>query len=104
MLNVGSLLQPGNAFALGLGVDDETPHVKRLRELEERLSTLERHARALQAAFTADALKSETNDVLTALFLTKATLRDAPDADVLGKVEETLESISNRLARIGRAT
>jgi hypothetical protein len=85
-------------------VAEERLNVERIRALTERLSALERHARVLQGTFAADALKSETNDVLTALFLTSATLRDDPDADVLGKVEETLESISDRLARIGRVT
>ena len=76
--------------------------VERHLALAGRIDTLERHARSLEAAFTADTFKAEVGELLAVLRGASAALAVAQDAAALAAVEHMVDAASLLLASLGR--
>ena len=73
----------------------------RITALRERITALQRQARARRAPFGAGHARV-VDDALAALSLLAGALLDSPGQDDLTRLEDTVESISERLNAIGR--
>jgi hypothetical protein len=78
------------------------PNSARIAALIERIRALERHANALKAPFGEGEPKAAADRALTALSLVETALVDAPDVDVLAKLEDLVDGVRDRLAGFGQ--
>lgn len=80
----------------------EPPSKGRIHSLWTRIHLIEQHAVTVQAAFRADAMKADAQDVIAALHRAEAWLAAAPDA--IAEVENLVETASRQLSSLGRAS
>lgn len=85
-----------------LSPSPEYPSKGRIHTLFARIRLIEQHALTVQAAFRAEAMKADAQDVISALHRAEAWLAAAPD--VVAEVEYLVETASRQLSSLGRAS
>ena len=78
----------------------------RLTTLSSRIATLERHAVALQDAFTDAEMKADARHLVDTLRHARAAVDTSaiPDQPALDALEQSVNAASQQLASLGRST
>jgi hypothetical protein len=82
----------------------ETSPKAQVHALTSRILMLERHALTLQDSFRHASMRDDAAAVIDVLQRAEAWLQSVPDAAVIRRVEEMVDSASRRLSSLGRAT
>lgn len=85
-----------------MSLSPEYPSKGRIHALFTRIQLIEQHALTVQAAFRADAMKADAQDVISALHRAQAWLAAAPH--VVAEIETLVETASRQLSSLGRAS
>jgi hypothetical protein len=87
---------------MDLSPSPEYPSKGRIHALFTRIQLIEQHALTVQAAFRAEAMKADAQNVISALHRAQARLAAAPD--VVAEIEYLVETASRQLSSLGRAS
>jgi hypothetical protein len=78
--------------------------IGKVHALFSRIHLLEQHAQNLQAAFHNPSMKADTRAVISTLHQAEAWLNATSDPTIIGLVEDLVNSASQQLSALGRAT